>query len=77
MILNANGEASRFASFGLPMVADSVAGFAGPLAGEHAGTVHGLDCNAERLPAHHQPRHLFPDFSLAAGTEPSAIIACF
>lgn len=37
MVLNANGEAERFASFGLPVVADSVAGFAGPLAGIHAG----------------------------------------
>ena len=37
IIINANGEASRFARFGLPVVADSVAGFAGPLAGIHAG----------------------------------------
>lgn len=37
MVINANGEASRFARFGLPVVADSVSGFAGPLAGVHAG----------------------------------------
>ncbi len=37
MIINANGEVARFAAFGLPVVADSVAGFAGPLAGVHAG----------------------------------------
>lgn len=37
MVINANGEPARFASFGLPVVADSVAGFAGPLAGVHAG----------------------------------------
>jgi molybdopterin-guanine dinucleotide biosynthesis protein A len=37
IVINANGEASRFACFGLPVVADSVAGFAGPLAGIHAG----------------------------------------
>ncbi len=37
MIINANGEPSRFAGFGLPVVADSVAGYAGPLAGVHAG----------------------------------------
>jgi len=37
MIINANGEATRFAEFGLPVVGDSVAGFAGPLAGVHAG----------------------------------------
>ncbi|WP_298803168.1 molybdenum cofactor guanylyltransferase MobA [uncultured Lentibacter sp.] len=37
LALNANGDASRFAGFGLPVVADSVAGFAGPLAGVLAG----------------------------------------
>jgi len=37
MIINANGDVARFASFGLPVVADSVAGYAGPLAGVHAG----------------------------------------
>jgi len=37
LVLNANGDAARFASFGLPVVADSVAGFAGPLAGVLAG----------------------------------------
>lgn len=31
--LNANGEAGRFATFGLAVLGDSVAGFAGPLAG--------------------------------------------
>jgi molybdopterin-guanine dinucleotide biosynthesis protein A len=37
IVINANGEPARFAPFGLPVVADSVAGFAGPLAGVHAG----------------------------------------
>jgi len=37
MVVNANGEPSRFAAFGAPVVADSIAGFAGPLAGVHAG----------------------------------------
>lgn len=35
--LNANGDAARFKRFGLPVVADSVEGFAGPLAGVLAG----------------------------------------
>lgn len=35
--LNANGDPSRFAAFGLPVVADSIADFAGPLAGILAG----------------------------------------
>jgi len=33
LILNANGEPARFAAFGLPVIADSVADFPGPLAG--------------------------------------------
>ncbi|HET7210769.1 MAG TPA: molybdenum cofactor guanylyltransferase MobA [Methyloceanibacter sp.] len=37
MLISANGDPSRFAAFGLPVVADSIAGFAGPLAGVHAG----------------------------------------
>ncbi|WP_442753604.1 molybdenum cofactor guanylyltransferase MobA [Methylocystis sp. JAN1] len=37
LVINANGDPARFAAFGLPVVADSVAGFAGPLAGVLAG----------------------------------------
>jgi molybdopterin-guanine dinucleotide biosynthesis protein A len=33
LILNANGDPARFADFGLPVIADSVADFPGPLAG--------------------------------------------
>ena len=33
LILNANGDPARFAAFGLPVVADGVADFPGPLAG--------------------------------------------
>ncbi|EAQ34950.1 molybdopterin-guanine dinucleotide biosynthesis protein A [Nitrobacter sp. Nb-311A] len=33
LVLNANGDPARFAAFGLPVVADSVADFPGPLAG--------------------------------------------
>jgi len=36
-VLNANGDLARFASSGLPVVADSVPDFAGPLAGILAG----------------------------------------
>jgi len=45
VVLNANGDPSRFAAFGLPVVADPVAGFAGPL----AGVLAGLDHAAEHL----------------------------
>ena len=37
IVLNANGDPARFAEFALPVVADTVAGFAGPLAGVLAG----------------------------------------
>jgi molybdopterin-guanine dinucleotide biosynthesis protein A len=37
VVLNANGDPARFAHLGLPVVADTVAGFAGPLAGVLAG----------------------------------------
>jgi molybdenum cofactor guanylyltransferase len=37
LALNANGDPARFAAFGLPVVADVVDGFAGPLAGVLSG----------------------------------------
>ncbi|MBI1244208.1 MAG: molybdenum cofactor guanylyltransferase MobA [Alphaproteobacteria bacterium] len=37
LALNANGDSSRFSAFGLPVIADTVEGFAGPLAGVLAG----------------------------------------
>lgn len=39
LALNANGDPSRFAEFGLPVFADSVEGFAGPLAGVLSGMI--------------------------------------
>jgi molybdenum cofactor guanylyltransferase len=33
LVLNANGDPARFATFGLPVIADTVADFPGPLAG--------------------------------------------
>jgi len=37
LALNANGDAARFARFGLPVISDSFSGFQGPLAGVLAG----------------------------------------
>jgi molybdopterin-guanine dinucleotide biosynthesis protein A len=37
LAINANGDPARFSPYGLPVVADSVPGFAGPLAGVLAG----------------------------------------
>jgi molybdopterin-guanine dinucleotide biosynthesis protein A len=46
LVLNANGDPARFARFGVPVIADSVTGFAGPL----AGVLAGLDWAAQHLP---------------------------
>ena len=46
LVLNANGDPQRFAGFGLPIIADSISGFAGPL----AGVLAGLDWAATNLP---------------------------
>jgi molybdenum cofactor guanylyltransferase len=37
MVINANGDPARFAAFGLPVAADTIDGFVGPLAGVLAG----------------------------------------
>jgi molybdopterin-guanine dinucleotide biosynthesis protein A len=46
LVLNANGDPRRFASTGLPVIADDVPDFAGPL----AGIVAGLDWAAANAP---------------------------
>jgi molybdopterin-guanine dinucleotide biosynthesis protein A len=46
IILNANGDSSRFARFGLPVVPDDIPDFAGPL----AGILAGLDWAATNRP---------------------------
>lgn len=46
LVVNANGDPGRFAAYGLPVVGDSVEGFAGPL----AGVLAGLDWAAENAP---------------------------
>ena len=46
LVLNANGDPGRFAAFGLPVAADAVEGFVGPL----AGLLTGLDWAASEAP---------------------------
>jgi len=46
LVLNANGDPGRFEAFGLPVVPDSVEGYAGPL----AGVLAGLDWAAANIP---------------------------
>lgn len=48
LVLNANGDPARFSGFGLPVVADAVEGYAGPLAGVLTGmewaAAHAPEC---------------------------------
>jgi molybdopterin-guanine dinucleotide biosynthesis protein A len=46
LVLNANGDPARFAAYGLPVIADSVADNPGPL----AGVLAGLDWAADHRP---------------------------
>jgi molybdopterin-guanine dinucleotide biosynthesis protein A len=46
LVLNANGDPARFAGHGIPVVADAVPGFAGPL----AGVLTGLEWAAREAP---------------------------
>lgn len=47
--LNANGDPARFADLGLPVLADTAAGYPGPLAGVLAGLDWAADLGAERI----------------------------
>lgn len=49
LALNANGDAARFADMGLPVIPDSIAGFAGPLAGVLAGMDWAASYGAETI----------------------------
>lgn len=49
MALNANGDAARFAGFDLPVLPDSIKGFAGPLAGVLAGLDWAADQGADAI----------------------------
>jgi molybdopterin-guanine dinucleotide biosynthesis protein A len=58
LLINANQNAERYAAFGHPVVPDAIGGFAGPLAGLHAGltatkTTHAVTvpCDSPFLPA--------------------------
>jgi molybdenum cofactor guanylyltransferase len=58
LVINANRNAERYAAFGYPVVADAIGGFAGPLAGLHAGLmtattpfVATTPCDSPFLPA--------------------------
>ena len=71
--LNANGDAARFEELGLPVISDSISGFAGPL----SGVLAGLDWAAAKGASHivtvaadtpFFPCDLVPQLQLAAET---------
>ena len=82
LVLNANGDPARFADFGLPVAADVVEGYAGPLAGVLTGLewaavnapesawIASFACDAPFLPTDLVPR------LLAAVAAEGAEMAC-
>jgi len=80
MALNANGDAARFADLGLPVLPDSVDGFAGPLAGVLAGLEWAAETGAPHIVTAAAdtpffPAYLVPRLLLAAGPEGVALAA--
>lgn len=80
MVLNANGDPSRFAHLGLPVVADTLADFPGPLAGVLAGMRWALQHTPEAThivtaPADAPllPRDLVARLAAAAREQPGAL----
>ena len=80
LALNANGDAARFAALGLPVIADSIGGFAGPL----SGVLAGMDWAAARGATHvvsaaadtpFLPCDLVPQLLLAGGDAGLALAA--
>ena len=50
ILINANQNVERYASFGPPVVRDAVGGFAGPLAGLHAGMTQATTSHVVTVP---------------------------
>ncbi len=80
LVLNANGHPARFSELGLPVVADPIDGFVGPLAGvlagmrwtvaTHPGVTHTLTVSSD---APFLPIDLVADLSAALSERPTAI----
>jgi molybdopterin-guanine dinucleotide biosynthesis protein A len=60
LALNANGDAARFAAFGLPVLPDTVDGFVGPLAGVLAGLDWAASQGADTIVAAAADTPFFP-----------------
>lgn len=79
LALNANGDPSRFAEWGLPVIPDSFEGFAGPLAGVLAGMEWAAGQGAAHIVTVAGDTPFFPadlcDKLIAGATEKGAPIA--
>ncbi len=79
MVLNANGDPTRFSKYGLPVVADSIEGFAGPLAGVLAGMDWAYGQKADYIvtvaaDTPFFPSHLLVGLQMAREAEDSALV---
>jgi molybdenum cofactor guanylyltransferase len=82
IVINANDEPARFATFALPVIADSVPHHAGPLAGVHAGLLW-LERNLPRAryivtaaaDTPFFPSDLVERFLAAAKDQPALVVA--
>ncbi|MBD3679719.1 MAG: molybdenum cofactor guanylyltransferase MobA [Rhodobacteraceae bacterium] len=79
LALNANGDPARFDDFGLPVLADSIEGFAGPLAGVLAGLDWAAGQGAEAIVTAAADTPFFPEDLVAklltAAEEAGTVIA--
>ncbi len=76
--LNANGDAARFADLNLPVVADSIPDFAGPLAGVLAGMDWAASIGATHVVSAaadtpFMPCDLVPQLQMAAEVSPTGL----
>ncbi len=80
LALNANGDPARFAELGLPVLADSITGFAGPLSGVLAGLDWAATQDADHIvtaaaDTPFLPADLVPQLLLAGGAQGLALAA--
>ena len=68
LLINTNSDPNRFASLGLPILADVIEGFAGPL----AGVLTGMEWAAEQHPA----KPWLASFATDAPFVPVDLVAC-
>ncbi len=79
-VLNANGDATRFADYNIPVIPDQIDGFAGPLAGVLAGMDHAAKTGHSHIVTAAAdtpffPCDLVPQLQLAAGDSGLALAA--